>query len=140
MRTIEVPTKLFEVVLQATSLHLSAATEGPAVGLMQSEQHIPMFLPVRPCLHTPLTARNLIRLLKFHNSIYTTGDRLWARRLWLHGQQLSLLPLSLHFSNKISAPTKSPPGQKARASWKTSPLQILFSGALKEISFCQCET
>ena len=41
MRTVEVSTELFEVVLQATSFHFSAVTEGPSVGLMQSEQHTP---------------------------------------------------------------------------------------------------
>jgi hypothetical protein len=73
-----------------------------------------MFLPARPCLRTPLTARNLIRLLKFHSSIYTTGDRLWARR-------------------QISARAKGTSGLE------TFPLQILFSVALKQTLFCQCE-
>lgn len=59
-----------------------------------------MFLPARPCLHTPLTSRNLIRLLEFHSSIYTTGDRLWARRLWLH--------TFLSFRCLFAPPTKSP--------------------------------
>lgn len=62
--------------------------------------HAPMFLPARPCLHTPLTPRNLIRLLEFHSSIYTTGDRLWARRLRLH--------TFLSFRCPFAPPTKSP--------------------------------